>query len=102
QNEQSGDQQPQDQQNEQQPGDQPNDQSGQEQPDQQPQNGQAGGQPGEPSEEQPDGQGVQVVEGLSQEQAKQLFEAATRGTESLEEYLQQVLVAPGGQSAEDW
>ncbi|MCB0198269.1 MAG: hypothetical protein KDJ65_40380, partial [Anaerolineae bacterium] len=62
----------------------------------------AGGQPGEPTDEQADGQPVQAIKGLSQEQAKQLFEAATRGTESLEEYLQQVLVVPGGQSAEDW
>ena len=63
---------------------------------------QARGQPGEPTDDQADGQPAQVIEGLSQEQAKQLFEAATRGTESLEEYLQQVLVVPGGQPAEDW
>jgi hypothetical protein len=40
--------------------------------------------------------------GLSEEQARQLFEAATQGTESLEEHLQQILVVPGGQPAQDW
>jgi len=42
------------------------------------------------------------VEGLTEEQARQLFEAATQNTESLEQYLQQILVVPGGPAAEDW
>jgi Ca-activated chloride channel family protein len=50
---------------------------------------QAGGQP-------------QQVEGLSEEQAQQLFEAAAEGTESLEEALQQIMVFPSAPPAEDW
>ena len=53
------------------------------------QNGQAGGQP-------------QQLAGLSEEQARRLFEAAAQGTESLEEFLQQILVFPGAPPTEDW
>jgi Ca-activated chloride channel family protein len=81
----------QDQQNQDQQ-DQPNqdqqDQQNQDQQDQ-PQEGQAGGQP-------------QEIVGLSEEQARQMFEAAAEGTESLEEFLQQILVFPGAPPMEDW
>jgi len=43
-----------------------------------------------------------MVQGLTREQARQLLEAAAAGTESLEEYLQQILVFPGAPPAEDW
>ena len=52
----------------------------------------------EPSDEgQP-----QQIEGLTEEQARQLLEAAAEGSESLEEFLQQILVVPGGSPLEDW
>jgi hypothetical protein len=44
----------------------------------------------------------QQVEGLTEEQARQLFAAASQGTESLEEFLQQIYLFPGGPLAEDW
>ncbi len=50
---------------------------------------QAGGQP-------------QQIEGLTEEQARQLLEAAAEGAESLQEFLQQILVVPGGAPLEDW
>jgi len=59
------------------------------QQDEQQQEGQAGGQPGQ-------------ITGLSKEQARQLFEAAARGVESLEEFLQQILVSPEAPPREDW
>ena len=59
------------------------------QTDQEQQDGQEGGQP-------------QQILGLTEEQARQLLEAAAEGTESLEEFLQQILVAPGPPPAEDW
>ena len=64
-------------------------QSGNGQPDDQQQQGQPNGQP-------------QMVQGLTEEQARQLLEAAAQDTESLEEYLQQIMVAPGAPPAEDW
>jgi Ca-activated chloride channel family protein len=89
----------QDQQNQEQQDQQNQDQQGQDDPDQQdPQNqdqqdpqqeGQAGGQPDE-------------IMGLSEEQARQMFEAAAEGTESLEEFLQQIMVFPGAPPMEDW
>jgi Ca-activated chloride channel family protein len=52
----------------------------------------------EPSDEgQP-----QQIEGLTEEQARQLLEAAAEGAESLEEFLQQILIVPGGSPLEDW
>jgi hypothetical protein len=39
---------------------------------------------------------------LTEEQAKQLLEAAAEGTESLEEALQQIMAFPPSQSTEDW
>ena len=108
---QPGDQ-PQDQQQQQgQPGDQPQDQQQQEgqpgdQPQDQQQNDQQGKerQGGQPDDQQQEGQpgGQPQIVGLSEEQARQLFEAATQGTESLEEHLQQILVVPGGPPAQDW
>jgi len=93
-------QQDQEQQNDQQQGDQQQDQS-QEQGDQQNEQPQDG-QPGDQQQEgQPNGQ-PQQIEGLTEDQARQLFEAATQDTESLEEHLQQILVAPGAPPAEDW
>ena len=65
------------------------DQQNQDQQDQQDQQNQAEGQP-------------QEIIGLSEEQARQMFEAAAEGTESLEEFLQQILVFPGAPPMEDW
>ena len=39
---------------------------------------------------------------LSEEQARQLLTAIGRRTETLQERLQQIYVAPGGPPAEDW
>jgi Ca-activated chloride channel family protein len=50
---------------------------------------QAGGQP-------------QQITGLSKEQAKRLFAAAAQYTESLEQYLQQIMVFPWAPPAKDW
>jgi Ca-activated chloride channel family protein len=98
---QSGDeQQDEQQQNDQQQGDQQQEQ----QPDQgdQQQDQSQGGQPGgQKSEGQPNGQ-PQQIEGLTEDQARQLLEAATQDTESLEEHLQQILVVPEAPPAEDW
>jgi Ca-activated chloride channel family protein len=63
---------------------------------------QQNGQPDEPQRDgQAEGQPQEMV-GLSEEQARQLFAAAAQGTESLEEYLQQILVFPGAPPAKDW
>ena len=77
------------QQDEQQQQGQEGDQQQDGQEDEQQQADQAGGQP-------------QQMTGLSKEQARQLFEAAARGAESLEEFLQQILVVPGAPPREDW
>jgi Ca-activated chloride channel family protein len=90
---QSQDQQNQEQeQDEQQAQDQQN--QDQQQADQQ-QDAQAGGKP-------QDVTGLAENLGLSEVQARQLLEAAAEGTESLEEFLQQILVFPGAPPAEDW
>ena len=52
-------------------------------------------------QEQAEGQ-PQQIEGLTEEHARQLLEAAAEGAESLEEFLQQILVVPGGSPLEDW
>jgi Ca-activated chloride channel family protein len=52
-------------------------------------------------EGQAEGQPQQIT-GLTEEQARQLLEAAAEGAESLEEFLQQILVFPGGSPLEDW
>ena len=39
---------------------------------------------------------------IVEEQARQMFEAAAEGTESLEEFLQQIMVFPAAPPAEDW
>jgi Ca-activated chloride channel family protein len=83
----SQDEQPQDQGQEQQQDGQPD--SEPKEGEDQPQEGQAGSQP-------------QQTDGLSREQARQLLEAAAQGTESLEEYLQQVLIVSGAPPLEDW
>jgi hypothetical protein len=73
------------------------------QQDEQQQDGQQDDQ--QQDEQQQDGQPTgqpQMVEGLTEEQARQLFEAASQGTESLEEFLQQIYVFPGRPPAEDW
>ena len=104
QDEQQNDQQQDDQQDDQGQEDQGQDDSQQkgqqdeQQGEQQPQNGQAGDQQ---QEGQPNGQ-PRMVRGLTEEQARQLLEAAAQDTESLEEYLQQIMVAPDAPSAEDW
>jgi Ca-activated chloride channel family protein len=98
---QQGDQQQEGQQDDQPQDGQPDDQQQEQPQDNQPGNQPQGGQPEDQSQDgQPDGQ-PQIV-GLSEEQARQLFEAATQGTESLEEHLQQILVVPGGPPAQDW
>jgi Ca-activated chloride channel family protein len=106
QNDQQQDQQQDDQQNDQQQDDQQDDQQQDQQQDGQQDDQQQDGQQGGQSEqEQNDAQIAgqpQIVEGLTKEQARQLFEAATQDTKSLEEYLQQVLVVPGEKSAQDW
>jgi Ca-activated chloride channel family protein len=86
---QQGQQQQAGQQDEQQQQGQEGDQQQDGQEDEQQQADQAGGQP-------------QQMTGLSKEQARQLFEAAARGAESLEEFLQQILVVPGAPPREDW
>ncbi len=52
-------------------------------------------------DQQPQGQ-PQQVQGLTPEQARQLLEAASQGTESLQEYLEQMRVFPGAPPAQDW
>jgi Ca-activated chloride channel family protein len=85
QDQQQQDQQQQDQQQDQQQQEQQqNPQQGEEQ-----QGDQAGGQP-------------QQFTGLTKEQAKRLFAAAAQYTESLEEYLNQVMVFPWAPPAKDW
>jgi tetratricopeptide (TPR) repeat protein len=62
------------------------------------------GQPdpqGQADEQQGSGQ-PQAITGLSEEQARQLFEAAAQETQSLEEALQQIMVFPAPPPAEDW
>ncbi|MGD8464990.1 MAG: tetratricopeptide repeat protein [Anaerolineae bacterium] len=62
------------------------------------------GQPdpqGQADEQQGGGQ-PQAITGLSEEQARQLFEAAAQETQSLEEALQQIMVFPAPPPAEDW
>jgi Ca-activated chloride channel family protein len=61
-------------------------------------------QDGQPDQEQVDQQNgqPQQITGLTEEQARQLLEAAAEGTESLEEFLQQILVVSGLPPAEDW
>jgi Ca-activated chloride channel family protein len=44
----------------------------------------------------------QQTTGLTEEQAEQLFEAAAQDTESLEEYLDQVVTFPWAPPAQDW
>lgn len=60
------------------------------------------GQPDEQQESQAGGQPQQQEAGLTEEQAKQLLEAAVEGTESLEEYLQLIYGNPQPPPAEDW
>jgi tetratricopeptide (TPR) repeat protein len=82
------------------------DQQNQEQQDQQnQQNEQNQGQANQPKEQEQNGQASiqpQQTAGLSEEQARQLLAAAAQGTESLEEFLQQILVFPGTPPLEDW
>jgi Ca-activated chloride channel family protein len=77
---------------------QPDDQQSEEEQEQQQSNDPSAGQQ---SEDQAEGQ-PQQIEGLTEEQARQLLEAAVEGAESLEEFLQQILVVPGGSPLEDW
>jgi Ca-activated chloride channel family protein len=87
---QSDDQSEHDQQSEEEQDQEQADQHSDEQADQQPED-----------QEQAEGQ-PQQLEGLTEEQARQLLEAAAEGAESLEEFLQQILVVPGGSPLEDW
>jgi len=105
---QQGDQQQNGQQDEQQQDSQQGDQQQEGQQDeQQQQEGQQGdqqqeGQQGEPQQNDQAGSQPGQIVGLSEEQARQLFEAAAQGAESLEEFLQQILVVPGAPPREDW
>jgi Ca-activated chloride channel family protein len=109
-NQQQDDRQQDGQQNGQQQGDRQEDkQQDNGQQDEQQQDGQQGEdqqqpQNGQPDNQQQDQSGGQppIVKGLTKEQARQLLEAAAEGTQSLEEYLRQILVAPGAPPAEDW
>jgi Ca-activated chloride channel family protein len=102
------DQQNQDQQQDQQSQDQQQDQQNQDQQqgDQQQDDGQQDGQQDpQQQDQQPGSQAggqLQGILGLTEEQARQLLEAAAEGTESLEEFLQQILVFPDAPPAEDW
>jgi Ca-activated chloride channel family protein len=100
QSEEQQDQQSEDQQSEEQQDQpqQPDDQQSEEEQEQQQSNDPSAGQQ---SEDQAEGQ-PQQIEGLTEEQARQLLEAAVEGAESLEEFLQQILVVPGGSPLEDW
>ena len=89
QQDQQQDDQQQDAQQDQQQDDQQQDGQQDQQQDDQEQNGEESGQP-------------QQIAGLTKEQARQLFAAAAQGTESLEEYLQQILVFPGAPPMQDW
>jgi Ca-activated chloride channel family protein len=106
--EQQQDQQNQDQQQDQQSQDQQQDQQNQDQQqgDQQQDDGQQDGQQDpQQQDQQPGSQAggqLQGILGLTEEQARQLLEAAAEGTESLEEFLQQILVFPDAPPAEDW
>ena len=83
-------------------GDNPQDQEPQDSEPQDP-NGEAGDQPEEPQEPQPGlGQLAQQLEGLSEEQARQLLIAASQGTETLQEYLQQIYLFPNDSVEQDW
>ena len=63
----------------------------------------AGDQPEEPQEPQPGlGQLAEQLEGLSEEQARQLLIAASQGTETLQEYLQQIYLFPNDSVEQDW
>jgi tetratricopeptide (TPR) repeat protein len=100
QDEQQEEQQPQDgQQDEQQQDEQ--EQDGQQDEEQQ-EDQQQDGQPDEQQDSQAGGQPQQQETGLTEEQAKQLLEAAAEGTESLEEYLQLIYGNPQSPSAQDW
>ena len=63
--------------------------------------GSPGEQPTEPTNEMAQGEVVQV-EGLTEEQARQMLMAAAQSTETLQEYLQQVHVFPSGPVEKDW
>jgi Ca-activated chloride channel family protein len=79
------------------------DQESDEQQDQEQANQQPDEQADQQSEDQEQAEGQpQQLEGLTEEQARQLLEAAAEGAESLEEFLQQILVVPGGSPLEDW
>jgi Ca-activated chloride channel family protein len=92
----------QDQQNQDQQDQQNQDQQDQDQQDQQNQDQRKNGQPNDREQSGQANKQPQQVAGLSKEQARQLLDAAARGTESLEEFLQQILVFPGAPPAEDW
>ena len=95
---QSEDQQSEEQQDQEQSDEQSDDQQSEEEQDQADQRSDD-----QQSEDQEQGEGQpQQLEGLTEEQARQLLEAAAEGAESLEEFLQQILVVPGGSPLEDW
>jgi tetratricopeptide (TPR) repeat protein len=102
QEEQEGDQEQESQQQDGQQNDQPQDDQQQDNQQGEGQGQPQKGQPGDQEQQgQPNGQ-PQIVHGLTKDQARQLLEAAAEGTESLEEHLQLILVAPGAPPAEDW
>jgi Ca-activated chloride channel family protein len=74
----------------------------QDQPQDQPQAGQQDDQQQEQPPQDQAGSQPQQMTGLTEEQARQLLAAAAEGTESLAEFLQQILVSAGLPPAEDW
>jgi Ca-activated chloride channel family protein len=101
-------QQQQDQQQDQQQQDQQQDQEQQDQQkqdqqqDQEQQGQQQDPQQGEQQQGDEAGGKPQQITGLTKEQAKRLFAAAAQYTESLEEYLNQIMVFPWAPPAKDW
>ncbi|MCB0132806.1 MAG: tetratricopeptide repeat protein [Caldilineaceae bacterium] len=59
-------------------------------------------QPGDQNPPEPGQGSMAQLQGLSNEQARQLLQAASQGTQTLQEYLQQIYVFPPGDVDEDW
>lgn len=64
----------------------------------------AGGEEANDSEAAQSGEAakVQPIQGLSQEQARQLLSAIGKNTETLQEHMQQIFISPEGAPEKDW
>ena len=104
QDEEQQDQQDEQQNEEQQDEQQQDEQQNEDQQDQQQDEQQQDGEPNDEQQEQESQANGQPdpLEGLTEEQAEQLLEAAAEGTESLEEFLQQIMAFPPSDPMEDW